>query len=208
MRSALGRSLSQTYRGIPLRLQISFNNRSPLTECYNRAIASAGRDEVLVFVHDDVHLIDFFWIGKILQGLHQFDVVGVAGNKRRLPGQTSWAFIDDKGTWDNPSNLSGIVGHGSGFPCNLASYGPPGERCKLLDGVFLAARKATLDQAGITFDQQFDFHFYDLDFCRQAETKRLKLGTIPLCLVHESGGSFSSDQWKLNRTRYLAKWKE
>ena len=133
---------------------------------------------------------------------------GVAGNKRRVPKQPSWAFIDDKLTWDHPSNLSGIVGHGNQFPCPVSSYGAPGQMCKLLDGVFLSAKSSTLRKHGVQFDERFDFHFYDLDFCRQAELKNLRLGTIPIGLIHQSGGNFSSNQWKAGYARYLDKWGE
>jgi len=37
-----------------------------------------------------------------------------------------------------------------------------------------------LDQEGAAFDPRFQFHFYDLDFCRQAEQRGLKMGTWAL----------------------------
>jgi hypothetical protein len=41
----------------------------------------------------------------------------------------------------------------------------------------LAARSNTLAEKGLRFDPLFDFHFYDLDFCRQAELRKLRMGT-------------------------------
>lgn len=207
-RSALGRSLSQSYPHFPIQTKIHFNNSRSLSHCYNDAISTAPDDALLVFVHDDVFLIDFFWLDKIHWGFQHFDILGVAGNKRRVPKQPSWAFIDDKLTWDHPSNLSGIVGHGNQFPCPVSSYGAPGQMCKLLDGVFLSAKSSTLRKHRVQFDERFDFHFYDLDFCRQAELKNLRIGTIPIGLIHQSGGNFSSNQWKAGYARYLDKWGE
>ena len=57
-------------------------------------------------------------------------------------------------------------------------------------------------------DEQFEFHFYDMDFCRQAEVKGVTMGTIPLSLMHESGGNFSSEAWKQGYQKYIQKWKE
>jgi hypothetical protein len=41
----------------------------------------------------------------------------------------------------------------------------------VLDGLLLAARSETLLSNQLTFDERFDFHFYNMDFCRQAEEK-------------------------------------
>lgn len=132
----------------------------------------------------------------------------MAGNKRRVNGQPSWAFVDQKLKWDDQENLSGIVGHGAGFPpSSLDIFGPPFQEVKLLDGVLFAAFSETLIKNHIRFDEKFKFHFYDLDFCRQAEIRGVTMGTIPLSLIHESGGSFGSDDWKLSYQNYLQKWK-
>jgi GT2 family glycosyltransferase len=209
LQSALGRSYSQTYSSFPVKLKIYYNNRKPLPVCYNDAVASAlDSEETFVFVHDDVFILDFFWIETLHQGFEKFDVLGLAGNKRRVPRQPGWAFIDEKLTWDHPSNLSGRVGHGTQFPCQLTNFGEVGQQCKLLDGVLLAIKKSTLRKNDIRFDERFDFHFYDLDFCRQAEMHDLRIGTIPLCVIHESEGHPNSPQWKENYERYLMKWKE
>ena len=203
--SALGKSLHKCYAAFPVEKRIFFGNRNGLPICYNQAIREAeGPEQVIVFVHDDVHLLDFFWMNHLMIGLTSFDVVGVAGNRRRVPRQPSWAFIDDKFTWDVASNLSGIVAHGKEFPFSLSVYGPPMQQCQLLDGVLLAARAKTLKD--LFFDERFGFHFYDMDFCRQAEQKKLKLGTIPLSLAHESGGAYGSAPWRHSYETYLAKW--
>jgi hypothetical protein len=78
---------------------------------------------------------------------------------------------------------------------------------KLLDGVLLAAHSETLISKNLRFDERFDFHFYDLDFCRQAEAKHLRLGTWPLSLIHESAGQFGSPAWREAYAKYLDKWK-
>lgn len=161
----------------------------------------------MVFAHDDVHILDFYWIHSVLNGLNHFGIVGVAGNKRRVPAQPSWAFVDQSLTWDDQENLSGIVGHGNRFPPdNLSVFGPPFQEVKLLDGVFLAAFSETLIKNHMRFDEKFKFHFYDMDFCRQAEIRGITMGTIPLSLVHESGGNFGSDGWKNSYSDYLKKW--
>ena len=75
-----------------------------------------------------------------------------------------------------------------------------------MDGLFLAADSEVLNRAGVRFDEQFAFHFYDMDFCRQVEQKGLRMGTWPIAVVHESGGNFSSPGWREGYARYLQKY--
>jgi GT2 family glycosyltransferase len=190
-----------------------FSNESALgrsLKLYNEAIRYAEQHPaILVFIHDDVWLQDFFWTERIYEALERFDVVGLAGNTRRVPRQPSWAFVTPEGKWDEPQYLSGTVGHGKGFPCDIvSSFGPAGQPCKLLDGLMLFADSAKLIESGTRFDEQFMFHFYDLDFCRQAELNGLSMGTWPLAVVHESGGAFSSPSWREGYQRYLQKYGE
>lgn len=206
-RTATGRSLS-LYNSYPIELDLYDLNTEGLPTIYNRSIEKAKiNPAILIFAHDDLYLVDFFWAPQILNALTQFDIIGVAGNKRRLPKQPSWFFVDDSFKPDNPSNFSGIVGHGKGFPPrNLSTYGPPCQEVTLLDGLFLVCKSSILEQHNIRFDERFDFHFYDLDFCRQAEQKGLRMGTWNISLIHESGGNFNSPQWHSAKKQYFDKW--
>ena len=206
--TALGSSLAP-FRKLPfIQVRLFAGNTSGLPALYNKAIDESRDDpSILVFVHDDIHMCDFFWFNQIINGLSKFDVIGLAGNKRRITKQPSWLFIDDKFTWDNAENLSGVVGHGTGIPnYELSYFGQPGQAVKLLDGLFIACYSKTLLSTNIRFDECFDFHFYDLDFCRQAEGKGLNMGTWPISVVHESGGAFGNDAWKTGYSKYLKKW--
>jgi hypothetical protein len=206
--TALGRSLAlyKPYSFIELRLFT--NNSAGLPSLYNRALREAAADPaILIFVHDDVFLCDFFWPQHLMEALRSFDVVGLAGNRRRVANQPAWAFIDDKCTWDTWENLSGTVGHGTEFPSrSLDFFGAPSQQVKLLDGVFLAAHSETLIANGVFFDEKFEFDFYDMDFCREIERKNLRMGTCMVSVVHESGGRFNSPVWRAAYRKYLDKW--
>lgn len=176
-------------------------NTTGLSTIYNLEIEKAkDNPAILVFAHDDIYLTDFYWPNQILNGLKRFDVLGVAGNKKWTPGQPSWAFKeikDGKLIWDDKENLSGIVAHGDYFqPKNLSKYGPTGQPVELLDGLILIADSKKLIETGVRFDEQFDFHFYDLDFCRTARNSNLRLGTWGISVIHQSGGGFGSESWK------------
>ncbi|HTH62503.1 MAG TPA: tetratricopeptide repeat protein [Paraburkholderia sp.] len=208
--TALGRSLALYAQWPDIELQLFDQNARGLSTIYNAAIDDAKeRPAILVFVHDDVWLNDFFWTERIRESVGRFDVVGLAGNLRRVPRQPAWAFATPDLRWDDRRYLSGTVGHGKGFPCDVTSnFGPSGQDCKLLDGLLLIADSEMLANSGLRFDEQFKFHFYDMDFCRQAELKGLRMGTWPLSVVHESGGAFGSRGWRETYALYLAKYGE
>jgi hypothetical protein len=206
--SALGRSLPHHLKhDARLAVNVAFENARGLPEIYNRAIDQAEDDEVLVFMHDDVWIDETDAFADILfDGLTHFDVIGVAGNRRRLPKQPAWAFIDEKFTRDNPEHLSGRIAHGKNAFGEVTYFGSMPADCELLDGVFIATQKDRLSKKNIRFDSQFDFHFYDLDFCRSARKAGLKLGTWPIKLTHQSPGNYRSTHWREKSQLYLKKW--
>lgn len=202
--SALGISLRRIEHDSRLRARIAFENRRGLPDVYNDQLASAQSEDILVFIHDDVWIDDYYLADRVLEGLRAYDALGVAGNRRRAENQAGWAFINPT-TWDDLANLSGAVAHGEA-PFGLVTYfGPAPADCELLDGVFLAVNKPALRAAGVTFDPFFDFHYYDLDFCRSARKHGLRLGTWPICLTHKSKGAFG-EKWLEKHKAYLRKW--
>jgi len=202
--------LDVIYRGV-----VEFQNSRGLPEVFNALIEAqlaAGpllrgeeiRDEILVFVHDDVWLDDAQIGEHLLSALNQFDVIGVAGSVNRVPGQLSW--FDLNSDPDTPVHaMSGMICHGDD-PCGeMVYFGPWRQSCELLDGVFMAVRLSTIARTGLRFDPRFRFHYYDMDFCRTARSLGLRLGTWPIALTHQSRGGFG-DEWRRCYPEYLAKW--
>src|SRR6185437_6852230 len=169
--TALGKTLS-VHRPMDVELRLFTDNTAGLPSVYNIAIEESAEDPaILLFIHDDVHLCDFHWTATLNDALGQFGIVGAAGNRRRIPRQPGWRFLDERFTRDGRENLSG-----------------------------------TLHAKALRFDEQFDFHFYDLDLCRQAERAGVSMGTCAVSLIHESKGNFGGDDWRRGYEHYLAKW--
>ena len=213
-KAPLGRSLP-LYRTFPrqqvIELRLFPLNRDGLSGLYNLAIEEARTDPaILVFIHDDVYLSDYYWADSLHSALRSFDLVGLVGNRRRVARQASWMFLDDRFTCDSYDNFSGVLGHGNPFPDlrQLSVYGPPGAAVKLLDGVLLAIHSRTLHERELHFDPRFHFHFYDMDFCRQAELRNVKMGTCALSLVHASAGELGNVGWRAAYDDYLRKYEE
>jgi GT2 family glycosyltransferase len=204
--SALGISLRRLGHDARLVARIAFENRRGLPEIYNARIAAQDGGDILVFLHDDVWIDDYFLGDRVAEGLRAYDVIGVAGNRRKVPHQPAWAFVDARFTWDARSNLTGAVAHGRTPFGSISHFGAVPAECELLDGVLLAASKAALTASSVLFDPRFDFHFYDMDFCRSARKHGLRLGTWPICITHQSGGAFGSQAWQDKYRAYIAKW--
>ena len=187
--------------------QIVCENRDGLSAVYNRFLNPRHSKKLIVFVHDDVSIEDLFFVEKLDQAFESFDVIGLAGNQRPDPEDLSW--------FDPRQPLSGFVAHPSPEQSApfarqtlvVSSYGPTPASCCLLDGCFLAVNTEKVLAAECSFDEQFDFHFYDLDFCKSCVERKLRLGTWPLWVVHQSGGAFGSPQWNHAAEKYQNKWK-
>ncbi len=189
---------------------IAYENRLGLPVIYNQRINTSDDADVLVFLHDDIWLDDFFFIDRILEGVKHFDIFGLAGSNRRSPFQMSWAFDTDLGggnfQWKQIDTLSGTVAHGEKPFGEISRYGLAPKEVELLDGLFIAASKAKLLEKGIRFDERFDFHFYDLDFCRTACNAGLRMGTWPIAVTHQSGGRMGTPHWQEQYRKYIEKW--
>ncbi|MFT3812782.1 MAG: glycosyltransferase [Acidovorax sp.] len=188
--------------------RIYFNNSKGLSSVYNDALRNAKASDILVFVHDDVWIEEPRFPEAIFNGLRRFDVLGIAGNKRRQANQYIWFLKPEEDgllVWDS-EHLSGSVMSGDLRQPAKSVYGNSPAPCELMDGVIFIARAGTLKKKGVMFDEAFDFHFYDLDFCRTSRAKGLKLGTWPLEIFHASPGAYNSDGWRRNRDIYQRKW--
>lgn len=208
-RSALGQSLLRLPPTLPTAHDFAFENKAGLPAVFNRSIAAAADDEVLLFVHDDVWLADGQWEEKLLAAFARFDIVGVAGNRRRVPGQHTWLCTHTDGVrgYVDTGHISGRVGHGRDLRAvQWSEFGPAPAACELLDGLFIAARADVLRRRGVKFDERFMFHFYDLDFCRSARRQGVAVGTWPIELVHQSKGSDFNAAWNRAFQDYRAKW--
>ena len=205
-KSALGISLKRLNFG-NFMLCAAFENSIGLPKIYNEFIHRSEDDNIIVFIHDDVWIDDYFFVNRIIEGLTVYDVIGIAGNRRRIPFQASWGFLDiNASQWDQ-ENLSGAIAHGKQSFGNVMLFGDTPAECELLDGVFIAAKRKILINNNVSFDPLFDFHFYDMDFCRSARQKGLHIGTWPICLTHQSHALFGTQQWRDMYDMYIKKWK-
>jgi GT2 family glycosyltransferase len=208
-RSATGKSL-KLFTPSFVEINLFPQNTLGLSEIYNKVIYIPDHDEtIMVFIHDDVHILDYFWFYRVQEALSNFEIIGIVGNKTRHFQQPSWAFKNSEMMIDDYSNFSGVIAHGKEIPPRkIDFFGQTRQKVKLIDGVFIATKRKTLINNSLFFDEQFSFDFYDLDFCRQAEIKGINIGTWDIALMHESGGNYCNPKWIESYKKYLSKWKD
>jgi hypothetical protein len=204
-KSALGLSMRRLVQDKRLLTRVVPLNTRGLPLIYNEALSTGRTDRIVAMIHDDVWIEDYFLAERLQEGLAQFDVIGVAGNRRRLARQPNWACVDSRLQLDEPRYLSGAVAHGPKPFGAVRYFGEAPAQCELLDGVLLAVKRSRVQETQCWFDPRFDFHFYDLDFCRTARSRGLRLGTWPICLTHQSGGAVG-ESWHRGYRSYLEKW--
>jgi GT2 family glycosyltransferase len=181
------------------------DNKKGLSTCYNSVLDErAGRDEIVIFVHDDVTIGDLFIYEKLDKAFVQlgYAIAGLAGSSIFVIDHniqvTNWAQ-SPKETW------SGGVEHRWSESTMMNAYGLTPMRCVVMDGLFLAVDLKRVRH--IRFDEQFAFHFYDLDFCLTAHLAGLVLGTVNVYVTHRSHGGYSSQMFKETQLKFYAKWK-
>ena len=208
--SALGKCLKTPTARADVVVHIHYANRQGLPTIYNQHIQTCAASDILLFVHDDVIFDDDNWPELVRAGLGQFDVIGVAGNVRLQENQPAWLFkptLTERPSliWDH-GFLSGAIFHPVNRQRVKQLYGHMPMPCQVLDGVFMAVDCTYLKRARVRFDEQFAFHFYDMDFCRSAGRAGLSMGTWPITLTHLSAGAFGSAEWQRCWALYQQKW--
>jgi len=179
------------------------DNTAGLSARYNKFFEEhAGGSEIAILAHDDVSIEDVFVREKLSEGAKKFAIQGLAGaatfQLQLEHPQTMWIRAPK-------DHLSGAVEHVYEDGRTLWSvYGPVPKRCAVLDGAFLAVDLSAI--GSLRFDEQFTFHFYDLDFCLEAARHSLSLGTVNVHANHASHGEFTCRDFFDAQERFRTKW--
>lgn len=191
-----------------IHLNIVFNNKLGLPTIYNRIIEehieSGSESEYMLFVHDDVYIDDLKLVSKLKQA-HEglgYDIIGLAG--------AIDPTIKHPALWHHMSlrqNHRGFVVHSDGKTGSVFSsgFGITPSRVAIIDGLFMAIHLPSIKKSGWRFNENYDFHHYDLASCIDANKFKLKIGVFPIHVVHESHGLESLDEksWKNSNEKFL-----
>ncbi len=173
-----------------------------LTRAYNDGV-SAAKGDILVFAHEDILFNTQNW-GIVLEEKLKDDVgiLGVAG--------TNLLFQNSQWWFSGADYCYGKVVHSPerGVRARTVFSEAVGEHeVVVVDGVFMACRKSTIDNYSLSFDETFDnYHFYDISFCLEASLKGLKnIVTYGIEIDHKSIGETGAE-WNHYRSVFIRKY--
>lgn len=192
--------IDQNYSG---HFIIHENNKLGLCQLYNNYIKNEW--DCVIFVHDDVYIDSCNFIETLYENFDNFDVCGLAGgSKIKLKKPLLWHLMTDKSTH------SGVVSHGNRTQYFPTTFGPIGKKVALLDGLFLAIKPQRLLEKNVKFDENLKgFHHYDLKFCVDSFRAGLKLGTVPVHVIHNSPGLLKfTDSYKKSEEYFYKELKK
>jgi hypothetical protein len=165
------------------------DNSKPLPQVYNQYInnKTLKQHQIVLFVHDDVYIDDLGCFDKLNTSINTYknDIVGLAGTTRATIKEPAlWHLMSDK------KYHTGAVAHfnNTGDLISTTSFGPYPMRCLLLDGLFMAVNIERAVQTGWKFNEEFEFHHYDLASCLDANKLKMRLSTCNIHVVHQSPG--------------------
>ena len=181
-------------------VEIFTKNKKGLSERYNEILRNediVNTYPTVLFVHDDVELEDIGLIDKLANS--PYDVTGLAGAQtfnKDVPN-LAWHLAAPK------DQYVGEVAHCHEGKIWTTVFGPTKSRALTLDGLFLAVKPKVLKDKGLEFDENFNFHFYDLAFCLRANQKKVTCGVLPIRVVHHGiGDSMLTEDWEQSNIEF------
>lgn len=178
-----------------------------LPQLYNSYLTKSNANEFdcFLYVHDDVFIDDLKAFNKIEEMFKSgIDVVGLAGaSSVKLKKPALWHLMSEQSDW------SGAVAHPAGRDSiHVTSFGAIPKRCLIMDGLFLAVKPSKLLSKKVTFDEQFKFHHYDIDFCLSCNKAGLKMSTCNINVIHSSPGltNYQSDMFQNSEQKFVDKY--
>lgn len=183
-------------------IKLVAGNDKGLSFRYNEALKDPNNlNKTVLFVHDDVELDDLFLVDKLLNS--PYSITGLAGTK-------AFNKQSDKAAWHLSSsrdNFVGEVAHCHQGKVWTTVFGSTNSRALLLDGLFLSCKVKDLVEKEVYFDEDFDFHFYDLAFCMRANASKVTSGVLPIRVIHHGlGDSMNSSSWEQANTKFKEKY--
>jgi hypothetical protein len=187
-----------------IKLKIHFNNKTPLPKIYNQYLTkeTLAKHDIVVFAHDDVYVDDLKVKGKLDLAANGLDIIGVAGCLNpKLQKPALWHLMSDQKDW------RGHVAHtvDERGVIQMTSFGPTPSRVAIVDGVFIAVNLKSILDVDWRFNEKFEFHHYDISSCIDANKLKLKVGVIPVNIIHDSPGlkDYNNTNYQESQNKFL-----
>lgn len=174
------------------------DNKRPLAVCYNEILKDPKNlNKTVLFVHDDVVLEDMFLYEKLMSS--PYSITGLAGAKsfNKQAEKLAWHLCAPR------EDFVGEVAHINDNKIWTTVFGSTDSRALIIDGLFIACKVKDLVEKGLTFNEAFGFHFYDISFCLDAYEKKVVCGVLPIRVIHYGlGDSMLTPAWDEANVRF------
>lgn len=165
-------------------------------------------EDYVILCHDDIDIVtspDYFnsLIERELKN-PKIGFLGVAGTKFLKESGVWWEGLNNFSAGSPLNALSGFVSHGNRKSNHINYYGPHGD-VVVLDGLFMCTTGKVLNTIKTGKPDYFegDWDFYDIYYTSQAHLKGFTNKTVPIHIIHASGGTIDGkDSWHSNREAF------
>lgn len=195
--------MHKLYAASEFDVRIIGNNSRGLSENYNKFINDDSyKDKILTFIHDDLELNDLFLVEKLNNS--PYTVTGVAGSKTidLSSPKMAWHLATTR------QNMVGEVLHKKDNKVWTTVFGESDSRALIIDGLFISIKMNEFYEKKARFNEKFLFHHYDISFCLECHKNKIKVGVIPLNIIHHGmGDSMMSNEWETSNTIFKQEYK-
>jgi len=187
-----------------VKVKIHFNNKEPLPRIYNQYITkeTLKKHDIVVFAHDDLYIDDLKLKGKLDLAANGLDIIGLAGCLNpRIKAPALWHLMSDRKDWRghvaHTIDEKGVI--------QMTTFGPTPSRVAIIDGLFMGINLKTVLDTGWKFNEEFSFHHYDISSCIDANKLKLKIGVIPINVIHDSPGleDYKNNSYQDSEKKFL-----
>jgi hypothetical protein len=185
-------------------IRIVKDNHKGLSEVYNEFINNDEfKNNILLFVHDDVELDDLFLVEKL--NASPYTVTGLAGTK-------SCDLNSEKLAWHlstKREDMVGEVAHKKEEHVWTTVFGPTKSRTLIIDGLFIAVNVEKIKNTSARFNEKFKFHHYDMAFSMECNRNKVTVGVMPIHVIHHGmGDSMFSESWNDSNELFKKEYKK
>jgi GT2 family glycosyltransferase len=185
-------------------------NETGLGKLYNQYLNDES--DIIVFMHDDLEIHDLFFYEKLVEAHKHYDVVGLAGASRQeykkdVPSLWHMACNQFRMVGNKMGEGRGFVSHKHLHGLSFDWFGQTPAPTVFIDGLFMSFNMKRVKETGFTFDEDFEWHHYDITACLRAKEKGLSMGVWPIFAVHHGLGEWNTPEWhksdKLFKEKYV-----
>ena len=173
---------------------------------YNNAVRDIGalnENDVVIFLHDDITILEKDFNEKIEMYFKYKKNVGIAGviGTTIFPEAGGWWMVDrqihtrGKIMQGHPHKEPYLMNDKTGMYDDLVS----------IDGCIMMIRGSVFHKFRFDEETYDGFHFYDVDTCLEIMKMGLDVGTIDVLVQHESEGPMPAT-WQTNKDKFIQKW--